>query len=478
MSDACPRCGSRYPAGRLRLCPVCLLEGEIPPALLGDHLELLEEIGRGGMGTVYRARDLRLGRIVAVKFLPEDLAADPESERRFEREARALARLGHPGIVAVHELGHAEGSRYIVMEHVEGASLSARIPLPAEEAIGVALQVCDALSFAHGQGIVHRDVKPGNILIDRGGRVRIADFGLARATVSGDDWTVTAPDRAAGTPAYMAPEALAGAPPDPRMDVYSLGVVLYEMVTGRRPVGAFDPLPPSLQGIVSRALAPAPDRRYTTIDEMRRDLEAARASRADLAPEERQWVWAAALLLTLATAVVLWAFLLSVSPRVVAPGDVHPLIMAETERLPDGRIVSRARFETGPALAAVGMVVFAVFGYGVLRRHWRQSGLDHPQPERPLPESRIVLACGLVSIAVWGVRLFLMAQGKSAATTYIPLAGGVIEIAVLFFVCVAVLEARRISRPLSREPRLWLGFGLALLPPVVELTRYLTSWAP
>jgi serine/threonine-protein kinase len=478
MSDVCTRCGARYPAGRLRSCPVCLLETELPPAILGDHLELLEEVGRGGMGVVYKARDLRLGRIVAVKFLPAEVAADEDSEKRFEREARALARLGHPGIVAVHELERDETSRYIVMEYVEGASLAERLPLPVEEAVAMALQVADALAFAHAQGIVHRDVKPGNILIDAAGRVRIADFGLARAVAREEQWTVTSADRAVGTPAYMAPEALDGAAPDARMDVYSLGVVLYETVTGHRPTGAFEPPPAPLRDIVSRALAPDPARRYPTMAAMRRDLAAVPSSSADLAPDERHWLWAAALLLTLATAAALWAFLLSVSPRVVAPGEVHPLIMVGTERLADGRIVSRARFETGPALAAIGMVVLAVLGYGALRRHWRETGLDRPLPSRRIRETGIVLAWGLVAVAVWSFRLFLLSRGMARTAIYIPLLGGVIELGMLFFVWVAVLEARRTSRPLRREPALWAGMGLALVPPITELARYLTSWRP
>ena len=212
-SAACPRCGRAYPEGRLGLCPACLLDADIPPARLGDSLELLDEIGRGGMGTVWKARHLRLGRTVAVKFLAPELAAQPDFERRLEREARALALLSHPGIVAVHDYGREEGVGYIVMEYVEGAPLSSVIPLPVDRAVVIARRVLEALAYAHRRGVVHRDVKPENILVDAAGAVKVTDFGIARL-VSGDaDPGITAVGRVAGTPRYLAPEALAGAAP-------------------------------------------------------------------------------------------------------------------------------------------------------------------------------------------------------------------------------------------------------------------------
>jgi eukaryotic-like serine/threonine-protein kinase len=231
----CPRCGGRYPE-RLSLCPRCLAEGELAPARLGDSIELVEEIGRGGMGTVWKGRHVPLNRTVAVKFLSESLAAHPEFARRFEGEAQALARLSHPGIVAVHDFGREGDRAYIVMEYVEGVPLSSRIPLPPERARDVGLQVLDALAYAHAQGVVHRDVKPDNILLEGSGRVKVSDFGVARILDPADagdrDTTV---GRVLGTPAYMAPEALTGGPPHPRMDVYSVGVVLYEAVPAAVP---------------------------------------------------------------------------------------------------------------------------------------------------------------------------------------------------------------------------------------------------
>lgn len=477
---ACSRCGTRYPEGRFTVCPRCLSDAELSPAMLGDSLELIEEIGRGGMSTVWKARHLRLDRTVAVKFLSEDLAAQPEFTLRFEREAHALARLNHPAIVAIHDFGR-EGDRpYIVMEYVAGRDLAACLPLPPERACEVALHVLDALAYAHAQGIVHRDIKPQNILVDDSGRVKVTDFGLARLVAQGPSgWTVTTAGRLLGTPAYMAPEALSGAPPDPRMDVFSVGVLLYEMVTGRRPIGDFPSLEGPMGSVVRRALAPEPERRYASAGEMRGELAAARQEEPGrLSGEERYWLRAVALVQTLATAVALWAFVLSVTPRVLGPGDLQPLIMLGTERLPDGRVVSRARFETWPTLAALAAVVFALSAQALLRRHWREARLERFQPDDPLPEARAVLACGAVSVGTYVFRRLLETFGIMTASAYIPIIGGLIELAALFFVWTAVLEAWRRHRPLHREARLWLGFSLALVPPAVELTLYLVSWRP
>jgi serine/threonine-protein kinase len=470
----CPRCRRAYPEGRLGLCPACLLEAEIPPALLGDSLELVEEIGRGGMGTVWKARHLRLGRTVAVKFLAPELAAQPDFERRLEREARALALLSHPGIVGVHDYGREEGLGYIVMEYVEGAPLSSAIPLPIDRAVVVARQVLEALAYAHGRGVVHRDVKPENILIGAAGAVKVTDFGIARL-VSGDaDPGITAVGRVVGTPRYLAPEALAGAAPDPRMDVYAVGIVLREMVAGPEPGVA---LPPALDRIVAKATAARPEDRYPGADEMAHALERFGAGDAtgavdDLLPDQRDWLRAAALVLTLATAVALWALLLSVTPKVISPGEVQPLIMLRTERLADGRVLSRARFETWPTLAALGAIAVAVAAQGALRRHWRDAQLERPRPDRTLPESRLVLRVGIVSVSVYALRLLLEGRGFEWAFAYIPIVGGVIEIAVVFLFWMAILQAWRASRPLRREWRLWLGALLALVPPVADLAAY------
>jgi serine/threonine-protein kinase len=194
--------------------------------------------------------------------------------------------------------------------------------------------------------------------------------------------------------------------------------------------------------------------------------------------EESYWLWSAALLQTLAVAAFLWAFVVSLTPKVLAPGDVPPLVMIGAEPLPDGRVVSRARFEVGPTLAALGMAVLALVGQGLLRRHWREAGLEHPAPEEPVAESRHVLRLGVSCLALYGLRKLLEAAGVAAGMIYLPLLGGALETATLFFVWVAVLEARRRSRPLARERALWLGLGLALVPPGSELLLYLMRWTP
>jgi eukaryotic-like serine/threonine-protein kinase len=472
----CPRCRRRYPAGRVGLCPACLLEAEIPAARLGDALELVDEIGRGGMGTVWKARHLRLGRMVAVKFLAPELAAQPDFERRLEREARALALLNHPGIVGVHDFGREEGLGYIVMEYVEGRPLSEMIPLPVDRAVVVARQVLEALAYAHRRGVVHRDVKPENILLDAAGAVKVTDFGIARLLGPEADAGITAVGRLVGTPRYLAPEALAGAAPDPRMDVFAVGVVLREMVAGP-PGDAAAPVPAALERIVARATAVDPAHRYAGAEEMARDLErfGAGAPADDLLPEERNWLRAVALLQTLATAVALWAFLLSVTPKAVAPGDVQPLIMLRTERLADGRVLSRARFETWPSLAAVAAIAVAVAAHGGLRRHWRDARLERPRPDQPVRESRVVLGLGIASVGVYGLRLLLEDRGFAPAFAYVPILGGVMEIAALFFFWMAILQAWRSSRPLRREWPLWTGAVLALVPPVTDLAGYVLT---
>jgi serine/threonine-protein kinase len=473
MSTACPRCGLTLPRGRLEACPRCLLEAEVPPALLGDSLELIEEVGRGGMGRVWKARHLRLERLVAVKFLDEDLAAQPEAERRFEREAQVLARLDHPGIVAVHDFAR-EGERsYIVMEFVAGQPLSQALPLPVPRAREVALEVLDALAAAHRAGVVHRDVKPANILLDRAGRAKVTDFGLARLLPHGGTESLTETlARIAGTPRYMAPEALAGAPPDPRGDVYAMGVVLQEMFAGQAPA-------PALEEVVRRALCPDPAGRFAHAGEMHAALAAAEAGGvSDLPDHDWNWLRAVAMLQTLASAIALWALLLSITPKVLAPGDVQPLIMLGTERLPDGRVLSRARFETWPTLAAVAAIVLALAANGALRRHWRASGLDRPQPEVPVWTSWAVFGWGAIGLVIYLVRWALDAHIPSLVAAYLPIMGGLIELAMLFLTWVSVLEARRRHRPLAREAPLWAGVALALIPPAWDLALYLRDWRP
>lgn len=260
-------------------------------AEIAEHLpdlELFELLGRGGMGFVFRARQMKLEREVALKVVaPEEAGLQEPVARfaeRFAREAQALARLSHPNIVAVHDYGQQGSFCWIVMEYVEGSNLRDVIregKLDAGEALALVPKICDALQFAHDQGVVHRDVKPENILLDGEGGVKIADFGLAKLIGTPAALvTLTGSQQVLGTFRYMAPEQLERPlEVDHRADIYSLGVVFYEMLTGEIPMGRFDP--PSanstasqgVDDVVLHALQKAPERRYQRASEVKSDLE-------------------------------------------------------------------------------------------------------------------------------------------------------------------------------------------------------------
>jgi serine/threonine protein kinase len=310
----CPNCAQPLPASApAGLCPACLLAQGLdtdpggkpgrfqpPPveeiARLFPQLEILGLLGAGGMGAVYKARQPALDRFVALKVLPPQDQAGADSTERFNREARALARLSHPNIVAVHEFGFARAGEletpnlkpetptpafpYFIMEFVDGANLrqlgrAAR--LSPREALQIIPQICDALQYAHDEGVVHRDIKPENVLVDRKGRVKIADFGLAKIFgPDGDTLRLTAEGQVMGTPHYMAPEQVERPlAVDHRADIYSLGVVFYELLTGDLPLGKFPP--PSrkvsvdvrLDDVVLRALENDPARRYQQVSEVK-----------------------------------------------------------------------------------------------------------------------------------------------------------------------------------------------------------------
>jgi predicted Ser/Thr protein kinase len=293
MEQKCPQCGAPLPSGVLAgLCPACLMKqgaaadtgagpenapfqppGVAEVARMFPQLEIIAFIGKGGMGAVYQARQPGLDRMVALKILPPQVAAGPGFVERFNREARALARLSHPNIVAVHEFGQVNGLPYFIMEFVDGLNLrelERAGKLSPSEALQIVPQICEALQFAHDEGIVHRDIKPENILVDKKGRVKIADFGIAKILSGGPDVDLTSTKGAIGTPHYMAPEQMEKPTTvDHRADIFSLGVVFYEMLTGELPLGKFGP-PSSrkievdvrLDDVVLRALEKDPERRY------------------------------------------------------------------------------------------------------------------------------------------------------------------------------------------------------------------------
>ena len=260
-----------------------------PAWLISDRYEIQEPLGRGGMGTVHRGWDRVLARPVAVKVLPFALSADEAAASRLRREARAAARLNHPGIVSVFDAGVADGAPYLVMEHVEGHTLAeelSRGPITSDHAASIAASIAAALSVAHAAGVVHRDVKPSNVLLTPSGEVKVTDFGIARAV---DDDTLTRPSGIVGSAPYLSPEQLRGEVGDARSDIYALGVVLFQMLTGRlpfeadtamamafkhleeqpRPPAELEPgIPEALDAVVLRALAKDPADRFDSADEL------------------------------------------------------------------------------------------------------------------------------------------------------------------------------------------------------------------
>ncbi len=322
----CPACQQPLPADAPQgLCPQCLAKSALgsqagtgetlasgskpgtagPAAIQSEiarlfpHLEILEPLGQGGMGMVYKARQPQLDRIVALKVMRADLSRDPAFAERFAREARALARLNHPNIVSVFDFGQNGGHCWILMEFVDGTNLRELLrtkTLQPREALGIVPKVCDALQYAHDEGIVHRDIKPENILLDKKGRVKIADFGLAKLMgKDASDFSLTATGMTLGTPRYMAPEQFDKPQEvDHRADIYSLGVVLYEMLTGEVPMGRF--APPSatigvdvrLDEVVLRTLEKEPSRRYQHASEVKTQVETISGLVANLPPQMRQ----------------------------------------------------------------------------------------------------------------------------------------------------------------------------------------------
>ena len=331
----CQQCGKpTEPNGLDGLCPRCMMkvgigsysnppegpasQGFVPPAIkdlvpLFPDLEVLELIGKGGMGVVYKARQKHLDRIVALKILPPGIGAEPAFAERLTREARALARLNHPGVVTLYESGCADGLYFFLMEFVDGVSLRHLLEvgrISPREALAIVPQICDALQYAHDQGIVHRDIKPENILLDRQGRVKVADFGLAKLVGSaaetvtpgdttGKSVTLTEAGKVMGTPQYMAPEQ--GEHPsdvDHRADIYSLGVVFYQMLTGELPGKPIEP--PSgkvqvdvrLDEVVLRALEKEPERRYQQVSQVKTAVETIAQSRSpvDASAQPADWM--------------------------------------------------------------------------------------------------------------------------------------------------------------------------------------------
>ncbi len=276
---------------------------------IAERYEIIEKIAEGGMARVYRGRDLLLKRIVAIKVLKDQMTGDAAFVRRFEREAQSAAALSHPNIVNIYDVGEEEGTYFMIMEYVEGFNLKQYIRkkgrLPAEEAVSIACQIAEALEKAHSAGVVHRDIKPQNILFSSNGEIKVTDFGIA---IAGDGVTVTVGDEIIGTVQYISPEQAKGELADKKSDLYSLGVVLYEMVTGKVPFDGESPvavamkhiqdkivpprvltedLPGALEQVIMKAVEKDKANRYESAIEILEDLQHAGGSRLPLSSGRR-----------------------------------------------------------------------------------------------------------------------------------------------------------------------------------------------
>ena len=431
---------------------------------LGSY-EILGPLGAGGMGEVYRARDTRLGRDVAIKVLPVDAVNNPERRGRFEREAKAVAALNHPNIVTIHAVEESDGVPYFAMECVEGKTLRDLIPatgLPLDQLLKIAIPLTDAIGAAHERGILHRDLKPANVMVTMEGRVKVLDFGLAKLkevwqpAADGMQPTIEASGegRIFGTVAYMSPEQAEGKLVDQRSDVFSLGVVLYEMATGQRPfkgdtsvsiisailkdtpttVTNLRPeLPRDLNRIVKRALSKDLEHRYQTAKDLRNDLEALKEdldsgelrapapSPAPLARSRPWWMWATAVV-GICALIAAGVYIMSMSRQTKAP---DPTTTARVFRdISLTRLTSAGNAALAVAVSPDGRyVAYAVIDQG--RQGLRVSQMDGSATAQVVPPDDVQI--NGVTFTPDGNRICYIAYktGSGIATLFeVPILGG------------------------------------------------------
>jgi predicted Ser/Thr protein kinase len=411
------------------------LGGTVPPETLAPHfpqLEILECLGRGGMGVVYKARQKSLDRLVALKLLAPERVGDAKFAARFAQEARALAALSHPGIVTIHDFGQAGGFYFLLMEFVDGVNLRQAMQagrFTPEQALAVVPPVCEALQYAHDHGIVHRDIKPENLLLDKDGRVKIADFGIAKMLHADAPDPVPAESQPAGTAQYMAPEQKDHGRTDHRADIYSLGVVLYELLTGEMPGARLQPPSSRVRGVqidvrldevVLRALESKPELRFQTAADFRTQVDAATAKTGPAAPEitpartKGNWSWKkglVAVLVVLAAIPLFFVLVLSLlftvwSVRGGDPSPPNPALIAAcvfagyfglalglrwlwTRRHRSAPVVSRAPSAMGISLLVIAAVLGGLrFQDEAKHDSARQTRLTHELQVRQAMEAQ------------------------------------------------------------------------------------------
>jgi tRNA A-37 threonylcarbamoyl transferase component Bud32 len=423
--STCPNCRNPIPADApAGLCPSCALLGAAQPTVIVSppsaaareevaaafpELEILELLGQGGMGMVFKARQPRLDRLVALKILPPHLAAQPGFAERFTREARALARLNHPHIVTVYDFGGSGGFYYLLMEYVEGVNLrkAMQAGIKPEQAMLLVPKICEALQFAHDHGVLHRDIKPENILLDRKGRPKLADFGIAKLA---DDQSsgLTVSGAQLGTAAYMAPEQVEKpASVDHRADIYSLGVVFYEMLTGELPLGRFaapsekSAVGVNVDAVVLRALEKERERRQQSAGEMKTQVEGASTDMAlPQAPPGRE------------------------DDESSAGGMkhfFHVLTVLAGVGIPASAVV--------PGMRSLGLtpavMVFVCAAFAVLSAMWPGRPQRRPQPARPTGRTRWKSESRSNRV-LFGYPLWHFVHGPDPATGEQPVARGIL----------------------------------------------------